>query len=89
MVLWGTHYPPFAFLDGMLLFAVLAALLVGGGLVIAMYWSRRFRAGAWHTGVTRLVFTGLGRAIAQDECRERLPKMSLPRTGGPQRVFSL
>jgi len=49
-VLLGAHYLPVAFLYGMRMFAVLAALLVGGGLVIAMYWSRRFSAGAWYMG---------------------------------------
>ena len=73
----------------MRMFAVLAALLVGGGLVIAMYRSRSFSAGAWYPGATFLVFAGLGRAIAQRECREKLPKMSLQRTGGPQRAFNL
>jgi hypothetical protein len=38
----GVHYLPFAFLHGMRMFALLAALLVDGGLVIAMYWSRSF-----------------------------------------------
>jgi len=46
-VLLGAHYLPFAFLYRMRMFAVLAALLVGGELVIAMYWSRSFSAGAW------------------------------------------
>jgi len=30
-----------------------------------------------------LVFAGLGRAIAPHGCREKLPSMSLQRTGGP------
>lgn len=70
MVLLGAHYLPFVFRYWMRMFAVLAALLVGGGLVIAMYWSRSFSAGAWYTGATLLVFAGLGRAIAQHECRD-------------------
>jgi len=89
MVLLGAHYRPFALLDGVRMFAVRVALVVGGGLVIAMYRSRCFRAGAWYTGATRLVFAGLGRAFAQHECREKLPNMSLQRTGGPQRAFSV
>jgi hypothetical protein len=47
------------------MFAILAALLVGGGLVIAMHWSRSFSAGAWYTAAALLVLAGLGRAIAQ------------------------
>ena len=37
MVLLGAHYVPFAFLYGMRMFLALAALLTGGGLIIAMY----------------------------------------------------
>jgi hypothetical protein len=47
MVLLGAHDLPFTFLSGRQMFAVLAALLVGGGLVIAMYWSRSFSVGAF------------------------------------------
>lgn len=83
-VLLGAHYLPFAFLYGIRMFAALAALLVGGGLVIAMYWSRSFRAGAWYTGATLLVFSGLGRAIAQHECREKLPNMSCALAPAPK-----
>jgi hypothetical protein len=60
MVLLGAHYLPCAFLYGMRLVAVLAALIVGGGLVILMYGSRSFNAGAWCTGATLRVFAGLG-----------------------------
>ena len=89
MVLWGTHYSPFVFRCGMWMFAPIAPLLVGSGLVIAMYWSRSFSKGSWYTGATLLVFAGLGQAIAHHECREKLPNMSLQRTGGPQQAFSL
>ena len=61
----------------------------GGGVVSAMYGPRRFNAGAWYTGATLLVFAGLGRAIAQQEYREKLPNRTLQRPGGPQRAFSL
>jgi hypothetical protein len=77
MVLLGAHYLPSAFPYGMRMFAVLAALLVGGGLVIEMYWSWSFSAGAWYTDATLLVFAGLEPAIAQHECREKLSNMSL------------
>jgi len=36
MILLGAHYLPFVFLYGMRMFAVLAAVLVGGGTLIAM-----------------------------------------------------
>jgi hypothetical protein len=63
LVLFGAHYLPCAFLSGMRMFAVLAALLVGGGLIIVMYGSRSFSAGAWCTGATLLVFAGLGEPL--------------------------
>jgi hypothetical protein len=69
MILVGAHYLPFVFLYGMRMFAVLAALLVGGGIGLAIYWSNSFAAGAWCAGVALVVFGGLGRAIAR---RERL-----------------
>ena len=67
MILLGAHYLPFVFLYGMQHFAVLAALLVGGGIVIALYWSASFSVGAWFTGAVLLVFAFVGRAIWQGE----------------------
>ena len=67
MVLLGAHYLPFVFLYGMQMFAVLAALLVGTGILIAMYFSTSFSVGAWYTGTVLLVFAALGRAMAQRE----------------------
>jgi hypothetical protein len=69
MILLGAHYLPFVFLYGMRMFAALAAVLVGGGTIIAMYFSASFSIGAWYTGIILLVFAGLGRAIANRECR--------------------
>lgn len=69
MILLGAHYLPFAFLYGMRMFFALAALLVGGGLMTAMYWSRSFSAGAWYTGVILLIFAALGRMFADREYR--------------------
>lgn len=65
MILLGAHYLPFVFLYGMRMFAILAALLVGGGVVMAMYLSSSFSVGAWYTGATLLVFAAVGRAIAR------------------------
>lgn len=70
-VLLGAHYLPFVFLYGMWMFAALAALLVGGGLVVAMYWSSSFSVGAWYTGATLLLFAALGRSSVRREVRER------------------
>jgi hypothetical protein len=61
----------------MRMFAVLAALLVGGGLVIAMYWSRSFSVGAWYTGDAS-VFVGLGEPLRNKVSRQA-PNMSLQR----------
>lgn len=70
MILLGAHYLPFMTLYGMKMFAALAALLVGGGVIIAMYWSSSFSVGAWFTGVTLLVFAGVGKAIAQRQLQD-------------------
>ena len=70
MILLGAHYIPFVFLYGMRMFAALAALLLGGGVLIALYWSNSFSVGAWYTGATLIVFAGAGGAIARYEVRE-------------------
>jgi hypothetical protein len=67
MILLGAHYLPFVFLYGMPMFAVLAAFLVGGGILIAMYFSASFSIGAWYTGIVLLVFAGIGRTIVSRE----------------------
>ncbi len=69
MILLGAHYLPFAFLYGMRMFLVLAALLTGGGLMIAMYWSSSFSIGAWYTGLILLIFAAVGRVAAEHEYR--------------------
>lgn len=69
MILLGAHYVPFVFLYGMRMFAVLAALLVGGGTLIAMYFSATFSIGAWYTEIILLVFAWLGRTIVVRESR--------------------
>ena len=69
MVLLGAHYLPFVFLYGMRMFAVLSALVVGGGLVIAMHFSSSFSVGAWYTSATLILFAGVGRAVVGYEAR--------------------
>jgi hypothetical protein len=71
MILLGAHYVPFVFLYGMRMFGVLAALLVGGGTLIAMYFSTSFSIGAWYTGTILLVFAQIGRMIVNDEYRTK------------------
>jgi hypothetical protein len=67
MVLLGAHYLPFAFLYGMRMFTVLAALLTGGGLMIAMYRSSSLSIGAWYTGLVLLIFAVVGRMVVEHE----------------------
>lgn len=71
MILLGAHYLPFVFLYGMRMFAVLAALLVAGGILIALYWAESFSAGAWLTGIILLVFAFVCRMIARREISEK------------------
>jgi len=56
MILLGAHYLPFVFLYGMRMFAALAASLLRGGIIIAMYLSSSFSIGAWYTGTILLIF---------------------------------
>jgi hypothetical protein len=70
MILLGAHYLPFVFLYGMQMFAVLAAALLGGGIIIAMYLSNSFTIGAWYTGTILLIFATLGKWLVDRE-RER------------------
>jgi len=65
MIIVGAHYLPFVFLYGMRQFAVLAALLVGGGVVLATAVPGPFSLGAWLTGAVLVVFAFVLRAAAQ------------------------
>ena len=67
MILLGAHYIPSVFLYGMRLFAFLAALLIGGGVCIAMYGANRFGTSAWATGIVLVLFAFLGRKHAQSD----------------------
>ena len=67
MILLGAHYIPFVFLYGMRLFAFLVAILIGGGVCIAMYGANTFSTGAWGTGIVLVVFAFLGARCAGRE----------------------
>jgi hypothetical protein len=67
MILLGAHYLPFVFLYGMRMFAVLAAALLAGGLLIARYRPDSLAAGAWYAGAVLLVFAAVGRVLAGRE----------------------
>jgi hypothetical protein len=70
MVILGAHYLPFVFLYGMRMFAVLSALLVSAGIVLALYLPLSFAAGAWFTAGLLLLFAAAGRWIAVREARD-------------------
>lgn len=67
MIVLGAHYLPFVFLYRMRMFAVLTAVLVAVGLVLALYVQLPFAAGGWITGALLLVFALLGRQTALRE----------------------
>jgi hypothetical protein len=67
MILLGPHYLPFVFLYGMRMFAVLAAFLLGGGVIIVMYLLSSFSVGAWYTGTVLLIFAVVGGSLARQE----------------------
>ena len=69
LILVGAHYLPFTFLYGMRMFIPLCAVLVGGGVVTALYFSGSFSLGGWVGGVTLFVFAWIGRASVQTELR--------------------
>jgi len=76
MILVGAHYVPFVFLYGMRMFAILAAFLVAGGLLLATYSPGIFSAGAWITSGALLVFAAVGKAISASEAREAIQRVA-------------
>jgi len=64
MIALGAHYLPFIFMYGMWHFGVLAAALLGSGLVIGLYFPSTFSLGGWLTAGILLVFAFVGRSIA-------------------------
>jgi hypothetical protein len=81
MILLGAHYLPFVFLYGMRMFAALAAALLGGGIIIAMYLSSSFSIGAWYTGTILLIFAAAGNVLVHNE-RQRQTGQPLPAADG-------
>jgi hypothetical protein len=67
MIVVGCHYLPFIFLYGMRLFGVLAALLIGSGLLIGLYMPTPLSFGGWLTSLILLVFAFIGRWIVLSE----------------------
>lgn len=56
MLITGAHYLSFILFYGMWQFGALAAVLIGGGIALAMLLPDVFSAGGWLTGVVLLVF---------------------------------
>jgi hypothetical protein len=77
MILLGAHYVPFVFLYGMRMFGGLAACLLGGGVIIAMYLSGSFGIGAWYAGTILLIFAVVGKLLVD---KERDRSTAQPRT---------
>jgi hypothetical protein len=57
MLVVGVHYLPFVFLYGMWVYAVLAAVLIGGGVMIGWTMPNSFAVGGWVAAVALLVFS--------------------------------
>jgi hypothetical protein len=75
MIALGTHYLPFVFLYGMRHFAVLAALLIDGGAVIARFAPESFALGGWLTRLVLLVFAVVGlHAVKRESSAGRRPE---------------
>jgi len=72
LILLGAHYLPFVFLYGMRMFIALCAILVSGGVVIALYLPQSFSLGAWVGGLTLFIFACVGRVVVQRETRLRI-----------------
>ncbi len=56
MVIVGAHYLPFVFLYGMWQYALLGALLVGGGVGMAVLFPAMFTPGGWFSGIVLILF---------------------------------
>jgi len=67
MIVVGTHYIPFCFLYGMKHFGVLAALMVGGGVLFGLYLPVAFSTGGWLTAFLLLLAAAAGWWIVRGE----------------------
>ena len=56
MVIVGAHYLPFVFLYGMRAYAVLAGVLIAGGVTIGYLLPDTFSIGGWFGGAVLLLF---------------------------------
>lgn len=65
----GAHYVPFVFLYGMRMFALLAAVMMAAGFVIAMFVPGTFTLAGWIGAATLMAFAFIGRAAVRAEFR--------------------
>lgn len=73
MVVVGAHYLPFVFLYGMRTFAVLAGVLIVGGVGIGIRMPATFALGGWFTAAVLWLFAILGLGLARREERAGNP----------------
>ena len=69
MILVGAHYLPFTFMYGMGMFIPLGAVLVSGGVAIALYFPGTFALGGWVGGLTLFLFAWILRTVVRAEAR--------------------
>jgi uncharacterized protein DUF7010 len=62
-VVVGAHYLPFVFLYGMWQYAVLSAIVVGGGIVCGLFLPHVFTPEGWFTGMVLVLFAGWAAAL--------------------------
>jgi len=67
MIVVGAHYLPFCFLYGMWQFGILAALMVGGGVLFGLYLPVGFSVAGWTTGILLLMAAVTGLLIVRHE----------------------
>ena len=64
MIALGSHFLPFIFMYGMGEFGVLAAVLIGSGVLIGLYIPAALSLGGWLTAAALLIFAFVGRRAA-------------------------
>jgi len=67
LIVVGAHYLPFVFLYGMWTFALLAALMIAGGVWIGMTSPEALSLGGWYGGVLLLIFAVVGLVMSRSE----------------------
>lgn len=73
LIVVGAHYLPFVFLYGMWTFALLAALMIVGGVWIGMTMPDCLTTGGWYGGGLLLAFGVLGLIVSRNEARRGAP----------------